>query len=59
MNTGVKEIIRSSGNLDINFVSTNKPRLNIQLGHAAQSVMIKFGGQFNLFVLLLRVVQLL
>lgn len=44
VNTGVNEIIRSSGNLDINFVSTNKPRLNIQLGHAAQSVMIKFGG---------------
>lgn len=44
VNTGIKEIIRSSGNLDINFVSTNKPRLNIQLGHAAQSVMIKFGG---------------
>lgn len=44
VNTGVKEIIRSTGNLDINFVQTNKPRLNIQLGHAAQSVMVKFGG---------------
>ncbi|MES5614122.1 hypothetical protein U2E62_12970 [Acinetobacter baumannii] len=44
VNTGVKELIRSSGNLDINFVQTNKPRLNIQLGHAAQSVMVKFGG---------------
>ncbi|MGD6142858.1 hypothetical protein QUV16_22925, partial [Xanthomonas citri pv. citri] len=44
MNTGVKELIRSTGNLDINFVQTNKPRLNIQLGHAAQSVMVKFGG---------------
>ncbi|MDC4954703.1 hypothetical protein OHW04_11830 [Acinetobacter baumannii] len=44
VNTGVKELIRSTGNLDINFVQTNKPRLNIQLGHAAQSVMVKFGG---------------
>ncbi len=44
VNAGVKEIIRSTGNLDINFVQTNKPRLNIQLGHAAQSVMVKFGG---------------
>ncbi len=44
VNTGVKEIIRSTGNLDINFVQANKPRLNIQLGHAAQSVMVKFGG---------------
>ncbi|WP_258096631.1 hypothetical protein, partial [Klebsiella pneumoniae] len=35
VNTGVKELIRSTGNLDINFVQTNKPRLNIQLGHAA------------------------
>ncbi|MDO7491383.1 hypothetical protein R4610_13755 [Acinetobacter baumannii] len=44
VNTGVKELIRSTGNLDINFVQTNKPRLNIQLGNAAQSVMVKFGG---------------
>lgn len=44
VNTGVKELVRSTGNLDINFVQANKPRLNIQLGHAAQSVMVKFGG---------------
>ncbi|QNX04631.1 DUF6160 family protein [Acinetobacter seifertii] len=44
VNTGVKELVRSTGNLDINFVQTNKPRLNIQLGHAAQYVMVKFGG---------------
>ena len=44
VNTGVKELIRSNGNIDINFVQSNKPRLNIQLGHTPQAVMIKFGG---------------
>ncbi|USA47287.1 pilus assembly protein FilA [Acinetobacter sp. C26M] len=39
----IKELLRTS-NIDIEFITNNKPNMNIQLGAAPQGHMITFGG---------------
>lgn len=45
--SGVKELIRLKNGLNIKFLSTNKPTMNIQLGSAPQGKMIRFGGAID------------
>ena len=43
----IKELLRVSNNIDVKFVTTNKPRMNIQLGASPQGHMIQFGGAID------------
>ena len=43
----IKELLRVSNNIDIKFVSNNKPRMNIQLGASPQGHMVMFGGAID------------
>lgn len=43
----IKELLRVSNAIDIKFVSTNKPRMNIQLGASPQGHMVMFGGAID------------
>ncbi|MCH7296231.1 DUF6160 family protein [Acinetobacter higginsii] len=44
LKSGVKEILRLQNGLNVKFLSTNKPKMNIQLGSAPQGKMVRFGG---------------
>ena len=43
----IKELLRVSNNIDVKFVTTNKPRMNIQLGASPQGHMVMFGGAID------------
>ncbi|RKG36195.1 FilA [Acinetobacter guerrae] len=47
LNSDVKELLRVGSNIDVNFVSGNAPKMNIQLGNAPQGHMIQFGGAIS------------
>lgn len=47
LQSGVKELLRIKDNVDIKFIASNKPTMNIQLGAAPQGKMIKFGGAID------------
>lgn len=40
----IKELLRVSNNIDVKFVTTNKPRMNIQLGASPQGHLVMFSG---------------
>lgn len=47
LNTGVSKIFEvgsASNNFEITFSNTNRPQMNVQLGHVPQGQMIKFSG---------------
>lgn len=44
--TNIKEFLRTS-DIDIKFISTNKPSMNLQLGAAPQGHMVMFGGAID------------
>lgn len=46
LKSNIKELLRTD-NIDIKFIATNKPTMNIQLGAAPQGHMIKFGGAID------------
>ncbi len=46
LKSNIKELLRTD-NIDIKFVSTNKPRMNIQLGASPQGHMVMFGGAID------------
>ena len=43
----IKELLRVSNNIDIKFVSNNKPTMNFQLGASPQGHMVMFGGAID------------
>ncbi|HRM14771.1 MAG TPA: pilus assembly protein FilA [Acinetobacter parvus] len=43
----IKELLRVSNNIDIKFVSHNKPTMNFQLGASPQGHMVMFGGAID------------
>ena len=43
----IKELLRVSNNIDIKFVSNNKPTMNLQLGASPQGHMVMFGGAID------------
>ena len=45
--TGVKELLRLEDGLNIKFLASNRPQMNIQLGAAPQGKMIRFGGAID------------
>lgn len=45
--SNTRELLRSNSNIDIKFVPTNKPTMNIQLGNSPQGSLIKFGGAID------------
>lgn len=47
LKSNVKELLRLQNGLNIKFVSTNQPTMNIQLGAAPQGKMIRFGGAID------------
>ena len=47
LKTGVKELLRLEDGLNVKFLSSNKPKMNIQLGAAPQGQMIRFGGAID------------
>lgn len=47
LNTGVKELLRLNDGLNIKFLATNKPKMNIQLGAAPQGYMVGLGGAID------------
>ena len=47
LNSDVKELLRVGSNIDVNFVSGNAPKMNIQLGNAPQGHIIQFGGAIS------------
>ncbi|WP_019385084.1 DUF6160 family protein [Acinetobacter venetianus] len=47
LTTGVKELLRLSDGLNIKFLASNKPKMNIQLGAAPQSYMVRLGGAID------------
>lgn len=47
LNTDVKELLRVGSNVDVNFISGNSPKMNIQLGGAPQGHMIQFSGAIS------------
>lgn len=47
LKTGVKEILRLQNGVNVKFLSTNKPKMNIQLGSAPQGKMVRFGGAID------------
>lgn len=47
LSTGVKEILRLGDDLNIKFLSSNKPKMNIQLGAAPQGYMVRLGGAID------------
>ena len=47
LKSNIHELLRVSNNIDIAFISTNKPRMNIQLGASPQGHMIQFGGAID------------
>ncbi|MBJ9986008.1 FilA [Acinetobacter sp. S40] len=44
LNSDIKELIRVGSSVNVNFISGNSPKMNIQLGNAPQGHMIQFGG---------------
>ena len=42
--SNIKELLRVSNNIDVKFVTTNKPRMNIQLGASPQGHLVMFSG---------------
>ena len=40
----IKELLRVSNNIDVKFITTNKPRMNIQLGASPQGHLVMFSG---------------
>ena len=44
--TNIKEFLRTS-DIDIKFISSNKPSMNLQLGAAPQGDMVMFGGAID------------
>ncbi|MFW1950825.1 DUF6160 family protein [Acinetobacter beijerinckii] len=47
LQSGVKEILRINDNLDIKFIASNKPTVNLQFGAAPQGHMAMFGGAID------------
>ncbi|ENX34480.1 hypothetical protein F889_01762 [Acinetobacter colistiniresistens] len=47
LKSGVKEILRLQNGLNVKFLASNKPKMNIQLGAAPQGKMIRFGGAID------------
>ncbi|USA51889.1 pilus assembly protein FilA [Acinetobacter sp. C32I] len=47
LKSGVKEILRLQNGLNVKFLSSNKPKMNIQLGSAPQGKMVRFGGAID------------
>lgn len=47
LKTGVKELLRLEDGLNVKFLSSNKPKMNIQLGSAPQGKMVRFGGAID------------
>ena len=45
--SNIKELLRVSNNIDIKFVSNNKPTMNFQLGASPQGHMVMFGGAID------------
>lgn len=43
----IKELLRVSDNIDIKFVSNNKPTMNFQLGASPQGHLVMFGGAID------------
>lgn len=43
----IKELLRVSNNIDIKFVSNNKPTMNFQLGASPQGHLVMFGGAID------------
>lgn len=42
--SNIKELLRVSNNIDVKFITNNKPRMNIQLGASPQGHLVMFGG---------------
>ena len=40
----IKELLRVSNNIDVKFITNNKPRMNIQLGASPQGHLVMFSG---------------
>ena len=50
--TNIKELLRvgdniSNNNIDVKFITNNKPRMNIQLGASPQGHLVMFGGAID------------
>ena len=43
----IKELLRVSNNIDVKFVTTNKPRMNIQLGASPQGHLVMLDGAID------------
>ena len=43
----IKELLRVSNNIDVKFITNNKPRMNIQLGASPQGHLVMFGGAID------------
>ena len=43
----IRELLRSNSNIDIKFMSTNKPTMNLQLGASPQGHLVMFGGAID------------
>ena len=45
--SNIKELLRVSNNIDVKFVTTNKPRMNIQLGASPQGHLVMLDGAID------------
>ena len=43
----IKELLRVSNNIDVKFITTNKPRMNIQLGASPQGHLVMLDGAID------------